>query len=87
MGKTTLNTYRQIKNGKTAATRGFSAGKTKQKKAIKVLKNKLISNIEEFNKKNEWSKWSIINNIIKGKVGEKPGSWIENRKQMLGLAS
>lgn len=58
-----------------------------KEKVPKVLKSKLINNIEEFNKKNEWSRWSIINNIIKGKVGEKPGSWIENRKQTLKLAS
>ena len=58
-----------------------------KEKVPKLLKNKLIDNIEEFNKKNEWSKWSIINNTIKRKVGEKPGSWIKNRKQTLGLAS
>ena len=58
-----------------------------KEKIPKILKNKLINNIEEFNKKNEWSKWSIINNIIKGKVGENPGLWIENRKRMLGLVS
>ena len=58
-----------------------------KEKVPKILKNKLIYNKEEFNKKNEWSKWAIINNIIKGKVGEKPGSWIKNRKQTLGLAS
>ena len=58
-----------------------------KEKVPKILKSKLINNIEEFNKKNEWSKWSIINNIIKGKVGENPGLWIENRKRMLGLVS
>ena len=58
-----------------------------KEKVPKILRNKLIENIKEFNKKNEWSKWSIINNIIKGKVGEKPGLWIENRKQTLKLAS
>ena len=58
-----------------------------KEKVPKILKNKLIYNKEEFNKKNEWSKWSIINNIIKGKVGEKPDLWIKNRKQTLGLAS
>ncbi|MDD4686417.1 MAG: IS200/IS605 family accessory protein TnpB-related protein [Clostridia bacterium] len=58
-----------------------------KEKVPKLLKNKLIDNIEEFNKKNEWSKWSKINNIIKRKVGEKPDSWIKNRKQTLGLAS
>ena len=58
-----------------------------KEKVPKILKNKLIENQEEFNKKNEWSKWSIINKIIKGKVGDKPDSWIKNRKQTLGLAS
>ena len=58
-----------------------------KEKIPKILKNKLIENKEEFNKKNEWSKWSIINNIIKRKVGDKPDSWIKNRKQTLGLAS
>ncbi|MDW5300647.1 MAG: hypothetical protein SA378_11020, partial [Sedimentibacter sp.] len=58
-----------------------------KEKVPKILKNKLIYNKEEFNKKNEWSKWAIINNIIKRKVGEKPDLWIKNRKQTLGLAS
>lgn len=58
-----------------------------KEKVPKILKSKLISNKEEFNKKNEWSKWAIINNIIKRKVGEKPDLWIKNRKQTLGLAS
>ncbi|MDD4437600.1 MAG: transposase, partial [Tissierellia bacterium] len=58
-----------------------------KEKIPKILKNKLIENKEEFNKKNEWSKWSIVNDIIKGKVGDKPDLWIKNRKQTLGLAS
>lgn len=58
-----------------------------KEKVPKILRNKLIENKEEFNKKNEWSKWSIINNTIKGKVGDKPDSWIKNRKQTLGLVS
>ena len=58
-----------------------------KEKVPKILKNKLICNKEEFNKRNEWSKWFIINKIIKGKVGEKPDLWIKNRKQTLGLAS
>ena len=58
-----------------------------REKVPTLLRNKLINNIEEFNIQNEWSKWSIINNIIKGKVGEKPGLWIKNRKQTLGITS
>lgn len=58
-----------------------------KEKVPKILKSKLIHNKEEFNKKNEWSKWAIINNIIKRKVGEKPDLWIKNRKQTLGLVS
>ncbi|MCT8975956.1 IS200/IS605 family accessory protein TnpB-related protein [Clostridium sp. CX1] len=52
----------------------------------RILKDKLIDNIELFNQKNEWSKWSYINKIIKRKVGENPDSWIVNRKQILGIA-
>jgi len=58
-----------------------------KEKVPKILKDKLIENKEEFNKKSEWSKWSIINNIIKGKVGEEPDLWIKNRKQTLRLTS
>jgi hypothetical protein len=39
-----------------------------------------------FNKKNEWAKWSIINNILKKKGSEKPDFWITNRKKLLGIA-
>lgn len=50
----------------------------------KILKDEFVDNIELFEKKNEWGKWSYINKIIK--VGEKPDSWIVNRKQILGIA-
>ena len=51
----------------------------------KLLKDKLIEYKESFNKKNEWAKWSIINRIIKGKVGGSPDLWLKQRKQILGL--
>ncbi|MCT8975203.1 IS200/IS605 family accessory protein TnpB-related protein [Clostridium sp. CX1] len=52
----------------------------------KLLKNKFIDDIKLFNQKNEWSKWSHIDKIIKRKVGEKPDFWIVKRKQILGIA-
>ena len=53
----------------------------------KLLKDKLIEYKESFNKKNEWAKWSIINRIIKGKVGGSPDLWLKQRKQILGLVN
>lgn len=58
-----------------------------KEKVPKLLKDRLIIDKEEFDKKNEWSKWSIINNLIKRKGGNIPGLWIENRKQILGLVN
>ena len=58
-----------------------------KEKIPKVLKEKLIVDIGRFNKKNEWGKWSEINKNIKGKVGENPDLWLEERKQILGLIS
>lgn len=52
----------------------------------KMLIDKLVDNIEIFEKKNNWSKWSYINKIIKRRVGENPDSWIVKRKQILGVA-
>ena len=57
-----------------------------KEKVPKILKDKLIEDEATFNKKNEWSKWSYINKIIKRKAGENPDFWIENRKIILGLA-
>lgn len=51
-----------------------------------ILKYKLVDNIELFDQKSNWSKWSYINKIIKRKAGENPDSWIVNRKQILGIA-
>ena len=56
-------------------------------KIPRILKDKLILDKERFNKKSEWGRWSEINRIIKGKVGEKPDSWLKERKQILGLVS
>ena len=52
----------------------------------KLLKDKLIPYQDSFNKKNEWAKWSIINNILKKKGSEKPYFWLMNRKKLLGIA-
>ena len=56
-----------------------------KEKIPKILKDKLIDYKEDFDNKNEWSKWTIINKIIKRKVGETPDLWINNRKQILGI--
>jgi IS605 OrfB family transposase len=57
-----------------------------KEKIPKILKDKLIQDIDKFNKKNEWARWSEINKVIKRKVGEKPGLWIEQRKDILGVS-
>lgn len=57
-----------------------------KEKIPKILKDKLIQDIDKFNKTNEWARWSQINKIIKIKVGEKPGLWIEERKNILGVS-
>lgn len=53
----------------------------------KILKDKLVKDLDKFNKKNEWSKWNEINKDIKRKVGENPDLWLVNRKRILGLVS
>lgn len=54
----------------------------------KILKDKLVKDIEIFNKKNEWSRWNYINNqinkIIRKEV-KTPDFWLANRKEMLGI--
>lgn len=52
----------------------------------KILKDKFVDDVRLFETKSDWSKWSYINKIIKRKVGEKPDSWIVERKQILGIA-
>lgn len=58
-----------------------------KEKIPKILKDKLIVDKERFNKRNEWGRWSQINKILKGKVGEKPDLWLKERNQILGLIS
>ncbi len=58
-----------------------------KEKVPKILKDKLVKDLDKFNKKNEWSKWIEINKNIKGKVGENPDLWLVNRKKILGLVS
>lgn len=53
----------------------------------KLLKNKLIFDKETFDKKNEWARWTIINNILKKKEVKNPDFWLRQRKQILGLVS
>ena len=57
-----------------------------KEKVPKLLKDKLISYQETFNRKNEWSRWAIINNILKKKGVNNPDFWIINRKKLLGIA-
>ena len=57
-----------------------------KEKIPRILKDKLIQNIDKFNKKNEWARWSEINKIIKRELGEKPGLWLEQRKDILGVS-
>ena len=49
-----------------------------------ILKDKLVTYKNSFDKKTEWAQWAIINNQLKEKGGT--GFWIRNRKQILGLA-
>ncbi|SFB10246.1 transposase, IS605 OrfB family, central region [Clostridium frigidicarnis] len=53
----------------------------------KILKDKLVKDLDRFNKKNEWSKWNEINKNLKRKVGERPDLWLVNRKKILGVVS
>lgn len=53
----------------------------------KILKDKLVDDLNKFNKKNEWARWNELNKRIKGKVGEKPDLWLVNRKRLLGIVS
>ncbi|MCM1990103.1 IS200/IS605 family accessory protein TnpB-related protein [Oceanirhabdus seepicola] len=58
-----------------------------KEKVSKILKDVLVKDLDKFNKKNEWAKWSEINKNIKRKAGDKPDLWIVNRKKLLGIAS
>lgn len=57
-----------------------------KEKIPKILKEKTVTDIDKFEKKNEWSKWNEINKSIKRKVGENPALWLINRKRLLGIA-
>jgi hypothetical protein len=57
-----------------------------KEKVPKLLKDKLIKDIDGFNRRNEWSRWAVINGIIDKKGVKTPGLWLGNRKQILGLA-
>ena len=57
-----------------------------KEKVPKLLKEVLVKNLNEFNKKNEWSRWNEISRNIKGKVGENPGLWLTHRKKLLKTA-
>ena len=46
-----------------------------KEKVSKILKDKLITYLDKFNKKNARSRWNGINKNIKGKVGENPDLW------------
>lgn len=56
-----------------------------KEKIPRVLKEKFVTNIEQFKNKNEWSRWNEISKYIKVKVGENPASWLINRKKLLGI--
>lgn len=56
-----------------------------KEKVPRILKDKLVINLDRFNNKNEWSKWNELNKIIKRKVGENPDLWLVNRKKILGI--
>ncbi len=56
-----------------------------KEKIPKLLKNVLIADKITFNKKNEWSRWNTINNILKKKGVKKPDFWLVNRKEILML--
>lgn len=56
-----------------------------KERVCKILKDKLVIDLDKFNSKNEWSKWNEINKIIKRKVGENPDLWLVNRKKILGI--
>ena len=58
-----------------------------KEKIPKLLVDKLIFYKTDFNKQNEWKKWSCINKIIEKKGVKTPGLWLENRESILGLRS
>jgi len=57
-----------------------------REKIPKLLKEKMVIDLDKFEKKNEWSRWNEINKNIKRKVGETPALWLIIRKKILGIA-
>jgi IS605 OrfB family transposase len=58
-----------------------------KEKVPKLLKDKLVENIETFRSKNEWGRWSYINERLLNleRQVKNPGFWIVNRKELLGM--
>jgi hypothetical protein len=58
-----------------------------KEKVPKLFRDKLVKNIETFNKENEWSRWSIINERLSNleRQVKKPEFWIENRKTLISM--
>ena len=58
-----------------------------KEKVPKLLKDKLVENIDSFNQKNEWSRWSFINERLLNieRQVRKPGFWIDSRKKLLSM--
>lgn len=54
-------------------------------KVPKVLKDRIVKDIDLFNAKTEWGKWSEIGKSIKKKDVETPGKWLRYRKTVLGI--
>lgn len=44
-----------------------------------ILKDKFIFDKKTFNRKDEWTKWTIINKILNKKGVKNPDLWISNR--------
>ncbi|MGI6427027.1 MAG: IS200/IS605 family accessory protein TnpB-related protein [Natronincolaceae bacterium] len=85
-----LHQYKMNIHNSAAMVIGRRSYKFKEK-IPKPIKDKLIKDKTKFNKKTEWGRWSeinkIINKILEGKEGEKPGLWLKDRKQILGLVN
>ncbi|MGB4311447.1 MAG: hypothetical protein WBJ17_00800, partial [Natronincolaceae bacterium] len=85
-----LHQYKMNIHNSAAMVIGRRSYKFKEK-IPKPIKDKLIKDKTKFNGKTEWGRWSeinkIINKILEGKEGEKPGLWLKDRKQILGLVN
>lgn len=58
-----------------------------KEKVTKLLKDKLVEDIETFNRRNEWSRWSYINERLLNieRQVKTPGFYIEHRKELIGI--